>query len=199
MLYCSLDMVRDICNIFLFGLFFVLSPPLPSPLTAQEIKISKKKQKNTKILFYTCVPKTMIRWCMVPEISCATDRRSEKVWTGCNSLWDEKRKKNCKPNSLIQTLIYRSNICYSKIYQRKDWKNNSSTLHLEMWTRYFRHRYSINSLELQWILRLLNPTNPLWKALMLYWLKLKKDSNQGLCLLRQKQILRSYRHKNLQN
>ena len=51
MLYCSLDMVRDICNIFLFGLFFVLSPPLPSPLTAQEIKISKKNRKIPRYYF----------------------------------------------------------------------------------------------------------------------------------------------------
>ena len=34
---------------------------------------------------------------------------------------------------------------------------------------------------------------------MLYWLNLKNNSNQGLCLFRQKQILWSSRHKNLQN
>ena len=62
--------------------------------------------------------------------------------TEWNSLWDEK-KENRKPNSLIQTLAYRSNIYYFKIYQRGNWKNNSSTLHLEVHTRYFRHRYSI--------------------------------------------------------
>ena len=55
MLYCSLDMVRDICNIFLFGLFFVLLPPLPSPLTAQEIKIKKKKtEKYQDIILHMC-------------------------------------------------------------------------------------------------------------------------------------------------
>ena len=48
--------------------------------------------------------------------------------TECNSLWDEK-KKNFKPNSLIQTLIYRWNIHCSKIYQREDWKNKISTLY----------------------------------------------------------------------
>ena len=57
----------------------------------------------------------------------------------------------------------------------------------------------LNSLELQWILRLLNPTNAFWKGLMLYWLNLKNNSNQGLCLFRQKQIIRSSRNKNLQN
>ena len=36
--------------------------------------------------------------------------------TVCNSLWDEKKKKNCEASSLIQTLIYSLNIYYSKIY-----------------------------------------------------------------------------------
>ena len=57
----------------------------------------------------------------------------------------------------------------------------------------------LNSLELQWISRLLNPINALWKGLTLYWLNLKNNSNQGSYLFRQKQILRSSRHKNLQN
>ena len=34
---------------------------------------------------------------------------------------------------------------------------------------------------------------------MLHWLNLKNNSNQGLCLFRQKQILRSSKHKNFQN
>ena len=37
------------------------------------------------------------------------------------------------------------------------------------------------------------------KGLVLYWLNLNNNSNQRLCLFRQKQILRSSRHKNLQN
>ena len=124
-------------------------------------KQTNKQKRHLEISFYTCVPKTMIRWCTVPEIWCTTDRWTEKVtyrggcptlknsvfWTECNSLWDEK-KKNCKASSLIQTLIYRSNIYYS---QTEDWKKSSSILHLEVWTRYFRQRYSISSLELQWI------------------------------------------------
>ena len=35
-----------------------------------------------------------------------------------------KKKDNCKQNSLIQTLVYRSNIYYSKVYQRENWKKN---------------------------------------------------------------------------
>ena len=38
----------------------------------------------------------------------------------------------------------------------------------------------------------------LWKDLMLYWLNLILSSNQGVALFRQKQILKSNRHKNLQ-
>ena len=37
------------------------------------------------------------------------------------------------------------------------------------------------------------------KGIMLYWLNLKNNSNQRLCLFRQKKFLRSSRHKNLQH
>ena len=55
----------------------------------------------------------------------------------------KKKKTNCKLNPLKKTLVYRSNIYYSKIYQKGNSKDNSSTVHLEVWARYFRHRYSI--------------------------------------------------------
>ena len=43
-------------------------------LTARKIKILKKWKKTLEISsFYICVPKIMIRWCMVPEIWCVTD------------------------------------------------------------------------------------------------------------------------------
>ena len=53
-------------------------------------------------------------------------------------------------------------------------------------------------LSKKWIQRLLNPTNGLCKDLMLYRLNLILNSNQWLALFRQKQILRSSRHKNVQ-
>ena len=56
----------------------------------------------------------------------------------------------------------------------------------------------LNSLKIKWIQRLLNPTNVLWKDLMLYLLDFILDSNQGLALFRQKQIFRFNRHKNFQ-
>ena len=43
------------------------------------------------------------------------------------------KKKNCKSNSLIQTLVYRSNTSYSKIYHKESSKHNSSTPYLVMW------------------------------------------------------------------
>ena len=45
----------------------------------------------------------------------------------------EMKKKNCKSNSIIQTLIYSSNIYYSKICHKGTWKNNSSPPYLVMW------------------------------------------------------------------
>ena len=58
----------------------------------------------------------------------------------------------------------------------------------------------LNSLKIKLIQKLLNPTNALWKDLMLYWLNIDLilNSNQGLALFRQKQILRYNWHKNLQ-
>ena len=51
------------------------------------------------------------------------------------------------PEFVNQILLFkpwdRSDIYYFKIFHRKKWKNNSSNLHIEVWTRYFRHRYSI--------------------------------------------------------
>ena len=56
-----------------FGLFFALLP----------LKISKKSKKLLEIsAFYTCVPKMMIRWCMVSGIWYPTD--------GCMDRWTEK-------------------------------------------------------------------------------------------------------------
>ena len=48
------------------------------------------------------------------------------------TLWDEE-KKNCKSNSLIQTLVCRSNIYYSKIFHKETRKNNSLTPYLVLW------------------------------------------------------------------
>ena len=57
----------------------------------------------------------------------------------------------------------------------------------------------LNSFKIKWIQRLFHPTNALWKDLMLYRLNWIFNSNQGLALFRQNQILSSIRPKNLQN
>ena len=56
----------------------------------------------------------------------------------------------------------------------------------------------LNCIKVKWIQGLLNLTNVLWKDLMLHQLKLILNSVQGLPLFRQKQVLRSTSHKNLQ-
>ena len=107
-----------------------------------------------------------------------------KFGTECGSLWEGKNNSNL--NTFIKTIVRRSNIQYSRINQKGNWKKHkqfllelqkmrppSSDLHLEGWIRYCRHKYSIKlSLNTKWIQRLLNPTNAFWKDLMLYWLNL---------------------------
>ena len=51
----------------------------------------------------------------------------------------------------------------------------------------------------KWIQNLPNPTNALWKNVMLYWLKLILNSDQDLAFSWQKHSYRSTSHKNLQN
>ena len=71
MVYCSWDMAHDRCNCYF--LFWAIFCPF-TPLTAQKIKILKKWKKHLEISsFYICAPKSMIRWCTVPEIWCVTD------------------------------------------------------------------------------------------------------------------------------
>ena len=63
MLYCSWEMARGRCN-FYFSFWAIFC--LLTPLTAPKIKIFKKIQKCLEISsVYTCVPKIVIRWCMV--------------------------------------------------------------------------------------------------------------------------------------
>ena len=70
MMHCSWYMVRDGYNYFLFWAIFC---PF-TPLTARKINILKKWKKYLEISsFCICVPKSMIRWCMVAEIWCMTD------------------------------------------------------------------------------------------------------------------------------
>ena len=67
----SWDMVCNRCNCyFSFWVIFCTF----TPLKAKKIKILKKFKKWVEISsFYKCVPKNMIRWCMVHEMWCMTD------------------------------------------------------------------------------------------------------------------------------
>ena len=65
MRYGSRDMEWKRQNFLSFGAIFC---PLP-PLITQKIKILKKWKKYLEMpSFYTCVPKILIIWCMVPKI-----------------------------------------------------------------------------------------------------------------------------------
>ena len=70
--------------------------------------------------------------------------------------------------------------------------------HLKRCTRYFRHGYSINFLNIKWIQRLLNPTNALWKDLIQHQLNLILNSNQVLAYLDKQRSLILLDTKNLQ-
>ena len=73
------------------------------------------------------------------------------------------------------------------------------TPHLESSVMYILNiDTQLNSLDIKWIQRLLNTINALWKNLLLFQLNLILNSNQGLALFRETQILRSPRHSNLQ-
>ena len=57
-----------------WNIFALLIPSSPLPLTAQKIKISKKRKQYLEISsFNTSVPKIMIIWFTVPEIWWVTD------------------------------------------------------------------------------------------------------------------------------
>ena len=80
-----------------------------------------------------------------------------KFGTECDYHWGGNN--NFKLNLFIRAMVHRSNVHYSKINQKRNWKQyikfilelqknetsqtTNSALHLEGWARYFRHRYSI--------------------------------------------------------
>ena len=78
----SWDMVCNKYNCYFS--FWTIFYPFNPVTTKKKIKILKKWKKSMGISsFYISVLKTMTRWCMVPEICCATEgrmnRRREKV------------------------------------------------------------------------------------------------------------------------
>ena len=117
---------------------------------------------------------------------------------------------NHKANPLIQTVVHRPNLHYSKIYQKRIynflWNKKKiwplrRLIQLSISTsglRLLDIETQLNSLKIKWIQRLLNPNNALWKNLMLYLFNIILNYNQGLALFRQKQVLRSNSHKYLQ-
>ena len=107
-------------------------------------------------------------------------------------------------------MVIRPNLHYSKIYQKRihGFLRNRTKIRtprhlaqLSIWISgpgILDIDTLFNCLKTKWIQRFLNPTNDLWKNLMLYQYNLILIYNQGLALFRQKQILRSTCHKHLQ-
>ena len=75
MLYCSWDMAHDRCNCY-FSFRAIFCPF--TPLTAQKIKMIKKKKGLEISSLYKRVLKIMVRWCLVPEIWCAKYGRTDR-------------------------------------------------------------------------------------------------------------------------
>ena len=76
MLCCFWDMACDTCN-FYFSFWATFCPFIP-PYQPKKSKLQKMKKNPLEISsFYRCVPKIMIRWCMVPEIGYAMDERTD--------------------------------------------------------------------------------------------------------------------------
>ena len=166
MLYCSWDMVRDRCNYFSFWTIFCpfthpTPPPASPPPNSLKNQKSKKMKKRLEISsFYTCVPKMMIRWCMVPEIWYATDGRMDR-WTEKVTYrgWVSHLKRINILNRVQLSLWWKKTIIVNKILLYKLWysKNNSSALHLEERIRYFRHRDSIKLSKTSMNLKIIKP------------------------------------------
>ena len=93
-------------------------------------------------------------------------------------------------------MAHRPNLYYSKIYQKGNWKKNikfpleqentqptKQLAQLSIWRGglgIFDIDTQLNYIKIKSIQRLLNPTNALWKDLMLYWLKSILNSDESL-------------------
>ena len=116
MVYASWDMVRDECNYFLLWAIFC---PF-TPVTSQKIKILKKMIKSLEISsFYICVPKIMIRWCMLPEIWCVMNVIIFLLWAILCPFTPETSRKNKILKKMKKTLEISSfYICVPQIMIR---------------------------------------------------------------------------------
>ena len=128
-----------------------------------------EKQTDRELWFYRTLHRTGVQ--------------KIKFGTGYDSLWVGKNNRNLNP--YIKIMVHRSNMHYSRINKKGNWKKHIQFLlelqkmrppkhlvqlpHLEGWVRYLDIDTQLNSLKIDWIQRLLIPTNASWKDLMLYW------------------------------
>ena len=86
--YATLFLRYDVWKMYL--LFFILGYffPFYHPNSPKNQNFKKMKKCQEISSFYMCVPKILIRWCMVPEIWCKTDRQTDG-WTDRQKKWHE--------------------------------------------------------------------------------------------------------------
>ena len=73
--WCMVLEIWCMADVIIFSFWTIFCPFIL--LTTWKIKILKKCKQHLELSsFYIHVPKIMIRWCMVPEICCVTDRRT---------------------------------------------------------------------------------------------------------------------------
>ena len=134
--------------------------------------------------------------------------KKRHIW---NWVWLSLRGKKIIINQLLSRLWYIAHIYTIPKYIKKEIekqiynflqnnKQNQTSQTLRHSLDTLNIDTQLNSLKIKLIQKLLNRTNAHWKDLILYWLNIELilNSNQGLALFRQKQILRYNWHRNLQ-
>ena len=114
--------------------------------------------------------------------------------TDWDSLWEVRGKKVTVNQIFLSKLRYIGQIYTINIYITKEigekiyfFLKRKKRRPPALWLNFpFGKDTQLNSLRIKWIQSLLNPTNALWKDLMLYRLNLILNSNQCLALFRQK-------------
>ena len=136
--------------------FWTIFCPL-TLLTTPKIKIFKKKKNHLEILsFYTCVPQMTIIWCMVPEISSATDRIFLSFWVifslcSPNNLENDNFGKEKKtPGDIIILYMCNINDDNHMIYSSWDMKCNRQNFFVIF--SYFLLFYRTFSVHIKWMI-----------------------------------------------
>ena len=148
--------VTDVIVISHFGLFFACL----SPKQSKTSKFWKNEKKHVEISsFYICVPKIMIRSCIVPEIHCATDGRTDE-----RKEWDIEVGTPPKNTQGFFCLVQKSKVpWYGQFSHHIHTDGTNSFLHVDSNSRELK----VTSVIFGWVCPLLHwfercPTLQLW-------------------------------------